>query len=722
MMHLNPLALGTGFSHRHSPIVSMNLDSVFYPKSIAIVGASTRPGHVGNDVVKNLVQQGFQGKIFPVNPKTDELFGLRCFPNLTAIGQTVELAIIAVPALSVPAVLEECGALKVRGAIVISAGFKEAGNAELEAQIASICLKHGIALIGPNCLGAINPEIQMNASFAMVMPHPGSVAFISQSGALCTAVLDRANKIGIGFSKFVSVGNKAVVNELALFKYLQSDPQTKAIALYVEQLADAHRLIAAAKAITQSHKDPKPILVLKAGKSAAGASASASHTGALAGNDDAYDALFRQSGILRVRGIAELFDLIQAFGNNVLPQGRRVAIITNAGGPGVLTTDAVVEQGMTLAKLEPKTIEALKAALPPAAGTSNPVDVLGDAKADRYEAALRLVSQDPNVDSLVVILTPQSMTEFEATAAAVVATHEASDKPIMVSFMGDSTVKASIAVLRKGGVASFSFPEKAVESLRRLCDFREWNQAKDVEVPFYSDVDHEAVAQIFEKAKVAGKTSFPEAEALEILSHYRFPLLKRQVAHDADEASRIGKSIGKPMAMKIVSQDILHKTDAGGISLNVSPAEAGAAYEAMVKRVSAKLPKAKIEGVLLMEMAPQGGLELILGANRDPQFGSLIMYGMGGIYVEALKDVTFGLAPLTLHDAKAMMGLVRCKALYPGIRGGAPLDQEKVLETLGRLSQLLTDFPQIKELDINPLLMLPTGEGARVLDARILID
>lgn len=700
----------------------MNLDSVFYPQSIAIVGASTKPGSVGNDLVKNLVEQGYEGKIYPVNPKTDRLFNLPCYPNLTAIGQKVELALIAIPAAGVPAILEECGSLKIRGAIVISAGFKEIGNTELEDQLLSICHKHDIALIGPNCLGVINPEIQMNASFAMVMPHAGSVAFISQSGALCTAVLDRANKMGIGFSKFVSVGNKAVINELSLFKYLQSDPKTKVIVLYVEQLAEAQKLIAAAKAITQSKENPKPILVLKAGKTAAGASASASHTGALAGNDAAYDALFRQSGIQRIDGTAELFDRVQAFSNNDLPKGRRVAIITNAGGPGVLTTDAVIEQGLTLAQLDVKTIEGLKAVLPSAAATHNPVDVLGDARADRYKVALKLVSEDPNVDNLMVILTPQSMTEFEATAQAIVEAHNESEKPFMVSFMGDSTVKAGVRILRVGGIASFAYPEKAIASLRVLCDFREWSLGNEEIVPVFKDVDKKAVVEIFDNAKKQGKTLFPEADALEILSAYKFPLLQRHLVKSAKEAMKIGKLIGKPLALKIESQDILHKTDAGGISLNVKPAEAGEAYEDMMKRITAKFPKAKIDGVLLMEMAPLGGLELILGANRDPQFGPLLMYGFGGIYVEALKDVTFGLAPLTSHDAKTMMGNVRCKALYAGIRGGAPLDQEKVLEMLGRLSQLVTDFPQIREIDINPLLMYPRGQGVRVLDARIVID
>lgn len=700
----------------------MNLDSVFYPQSIAVVGASTKTGSVGNDLVKNLVKQGFEGKIYPVNPKTDRLFDLPCYPTLTAIGQKVELAIIAIPAAGVPAILEECGSLKIRGAIVISAGFKEIGNTELENQLLAICQKHDIALIGPNCLGVINSEIQMNASFAMVMPHAGSVAFVSQSGALCTAVLDRANKMGIGFSKFVSVGNKALINELSLFKYFQSDPKTKVIVLYVEQLTDAQKLIAAAKAITQSAKNPKPILVLKAGKTAAGASASASHTGALAGNDAAYDALFRQSGILRVAGTAELFDRVQAFDNNDLPRGRRVAIITNAGGPGVLTTDAVIEQGLTLAQLDPRTIEGLKAILPPAAATHNPVDLLGDAKADRYQAALRLVSLDPNVDNLMVILTPQSMTEFDATAQAIVEAHNESEKPFMVSFMGDSTVKSAVRILREGGIASFAYPEKAIASLRLLCDFQEWSKADENLVPTFSDVDRKTVAKIFDKAKAGGKTMFPEADALEILSAYKFPLLPRQVVHSAKEAIKVGKAISKPLALKIESQDILHKTDAGGISLNVKPEDAGDEYEAMITRIAAKFPKAKIDGVLLMEMAPLGGLELILGANRDPQFGPLVMYGLGGIYVEALKDVTFGLAPLTAYDARTMMGLVRCKGLYSGIRGGAPLDQEKVLEMLGRLSQLVTDFPQIREIDINPLLMLPKGDGVRVLDARIVID
>ena len=417
----------------------MNLNAIFEPRSIAVVGASTKEGSVGNDVVKNLVTQGYEGKIYPVNPKAEELYGLRCYPNLKSIGERIDLVVVVVPAAVVPGVMEEAAELKVKGAIIISAGFKEAGHPELEEQIKAICLKNDIALIGPNCLGVVNPEIKMNASFAPIMPQTGNIGFLSQSGALGTAVLDYAQKLNMGFSKFVSVGNKALVDEIALFEYLYDDPQTKVIALYAEQLTNSENLIKLARKITTGGK-AKPIIALKSGRTAAGASASASHTGALIGNDTAYDALFRQAGIIRVHTTVELFEYLRVFSNNPLPKGNRVAIVTNAGGPGVLTTDECISHGLALAPISVKTEVALKSNLPASANWHNPIDILGDAPAERYQHTLQILANDPDVDSLIVILTPQSVTDEQGVADAIINTKKNTKKPMVVSFVGGKRI------------------------------------------------------------------------------------------------------------------------------------------------------------------------------------------------------------------------------------------------------------------------------------------
>lgn len=694
--------------------------NLFYPKSVAIVGASTKEGSVGNDVVKNLINDGFAGSIYPINPKVEELNGLKCFPNLTAINAPIDLMVIVVPASVVPAVLEEGAGLGIKAAIIISAGFKEVGNVELENQVRDICQKNDIVLIGPNCLGVINADAKLNASFAPIMPVAGSVAFISQSGALCTAVLDYAANLKIGFSKFMSIGNKAVVDELAILNYLAEDPQTKVIAMYVEQLVNAPKLRETLYKITHG-QNPKPVIILKSGRTSAGAGASASHTGALAGNDVAYEALFYQSGVVRALSVAELFDYIQIFLDNPLASTKNVAVITNAGGPGVLTTDEIILNNLQLAKLDQSTVDSLKNVMPAAANCYNPIDVLGDAKADRYQAALEAALNDKNVDAAVVILTPQSMTEVELTAEAAYQAKVKYNKPLAVSFMGGDIVKPGVAKLRSEGVAAFPFPEQAVKALKTLNSFFDNSREAQSELFVYSDIDREKVKNIFAAAKQAGKTSFPEFEAIEILSAYNFPLLKSRVVKNAIEAEAYAKEIGVPVVMKIVSQDILHKSDVGGIALNVTEMTAASEYEAMIARVSKNKPEAKLDGVLLVEMAGKG-TELILGSMKDPSLGNMAMVGMGGIYVEILKDVAFGLAPLTKTDAEKMIKGLKSYQILDGARGQIKADVPALLECLGRLSQLLFDFPEIKELDINPLLVLAEGQGVKVLDARIVIE
>jgi len=697
-----------------------NLDSIFKPNSVAIVGASTKIGSVGNAIVKNLIQ-GFAGHVYPVNPKTDELDGLKCYKSLTAIGAAIDLMVIVVPAAIVPAILEEGGALGIKGAIIISAGFKEAGNIELENSIKDICAKYDIALIGPNCLGIINPSVKLNASFAAFPPAVGNVAFISQSGALCTAILDCATSMGIGFSKFISVGNKAVLDEADILDYLKKDDDTDVVAMYAEQLVEPEKLMAKIKELSHDEK-PTPVVVLKSGKTSAGAGASASHTGALAGNDAAYAALFRQSGIIRANSSEELFDYIKVFSSNKIRSAARLAIITNAGGPGVLAIDATVENGLTVATLSEATKKILTAALPAEANVHNPIDVLGDARADRFQVAIDAALSDDNVDAAIIILTPQSTTEIIETANEIVAARNRYNKPIVAAFMGQTLVAPGLEVLKNNHVAAYSYPESAIKSLSVLEKFYQDTQSEIEELTEFKDVDREAVSKIFAQSRAQGVLSFPEASALTILKAYGLPVLVSQVAHTKEEAEKIAKEIGKVMVFKIVSPDILHKSDAGGIILHVTPEEAGLRFEELMARVAINRPTAKLEGVLLVEMITEVGTELILGSVQDASLGDAIMLGLGGIYVEIIKDVIFGLNPLTHADVVRMINGLKSKKILEGARGFKKADKEAIIECVLRLAQLLRDFPEIKEMDINPLFVLEEGKGAKVMDSRIVIE
>jgi len=699
----------------------MSLNSLFYPNSIAIIGASSREKTVGNDVVKNLVEQGYQGKIIPINPKINELYGVKVLPNISAVEDEIDLVVMAIPAKFVSQNLEQAAKKGAKTAVVISAGFKEIGEIKLEKELKEVCKKNNISLVGPNCLGAINPEIQMNASFAKLMPKLGSVAFISQSGALCTAVLDYAQELGIGFSKFISIGNKADVDEIKLIKYLAEDDQTKVILIYAEELTNAPEFIQTIQEINRG-SNPKPVIILKSGRTEAGAGAIASHTGSLAGGDAAYGALFNQAGMIRAISIKELFDFAQVFSKNPLATANNYAIITNAGGPGVLTTDEATDNGLQMAQLSQETVKKLNEFLPPAASSHNPVDVLGDAMADRYQFALEAVAADDNVDSIQVILTPQSMTQIEETAHVVVEAKKTINKPIVVSMMGSATVKPGVELLNENDVAATSFPEPGAKALSQLSKYVSWCASPHQNALHYADVDKQKVQKIFDQARKNGQTSFPEAQAMEIIKAYNFPVLQSEVATSAKQALEIAKKLNCKLAMKIVSADILHKSDVGGVMLNVTVKDIEQKYQQMLETVASNKPEAKLEGVLLMEMAPNNGTEVILGVNQAPGLGTMIMFGLGGIYVEVLKDVSFAYAPLTEADALKMINSLKTAELFKGVRGEKPKDMKKLVECIGRLSQLVTDFPEITELDINPLLALPEGEGAKVLDVRIVIN
>lgn len=701
---------------------TLDYRTLFTPRSIVVVGASTEEGSVGNDIAKNLLSGSYDGDIRLVNPKTDSLLGVRCYRDLADIESTPDLAIIVVPAAIVPTVLEQAGQLGIPSAIVISAGFRETGpeGERLEERITDIARSYDMTLLGPNCLGFIAPSIGLNASFAPFLPAAGPVAFLSQSGALMTAVLDMTRG-KVGFSKFISTGNKAVLNEHALISYLKDDPDTRVIAFYAEGLTDAPGIIRLGRELIASDT-PKPLIVLKSGRTESGIKASGSHTGSLAGSDASYEALFRQARIVRAETMREFLETIDVFSKNVLPKGNRLVIITNAGGPGVLAADAAARAGLTLAKLTDLSIDRLRSSLPAAASVTNPIDLLGDAKTDRYRTALATAVSDPGVDSILVILTPQSMTEAEATAKAILQTRNQSEKPIVAVFSGADRLASGRAILENASLSTFSYPEEGASALGTLSRVSGWGKTRATVPEHLDDLDTQRVRDIFKRVRSEGRDRLYEYEAYDVLAAYRFPLLRIRVARNAEEAERSALEIGSPVAMKIISPDILHKTDAGGVSLDVLPEDAAERYIELLDRVRQHNPGATLEGAMIMEMAEHDGKELILGAKKESGLGTILVLGMGGIYTEAIHDASFRFAPIDRYDAAEMLSELRSAELLSGIRGESGIDREKLYESLIRLSLLVTDFPEIAELDINPLFAFPDPRRFSIADARIALD
>jgi acetyl coenzyme A synthetase (ADP forming)-like protein len=697
----------------------MSLTSFFNPKSVAIVGASRQKGKVGYEILANLVAGGYEGKIFPVNPKADSIDGLKCYPDLAAIGAAPELAIIIVPAQFVPAVMEECVRVRVKSAIIITAGFKEVGpeGKKLEQEIVQIARRGGIRFIGPNCLGVISPTHKLNASFGGDLPVPGGIGYISQSGALLAAILDLANANGIGFSSLVSIGNKADIDELDVIQAFGADRDTKVVAGYLESITDGDVFVREAEEISGR----KPILLMKSGGTEAGARAASSHTGSLAGGEVAYESAFRRAGVIRCDSIKEQFDFAQAFAHQPLPDGPAVAVITNAGGPGIMAADAIEERGLTFARLSDDTKKKLAEKLPPAANVQNPVDVLGDALADRYEFALDIVLDDPNVHSAVVLLTPQAMTQAQETAEAVVKVAREKGKPVLACFLGASKVETGLEVLRRGNVPQYDSPESAVATVKVMVDYVRWrNRPKRVVRLF--PVNRRKVESIVERHLRQGLLDIGEAEAKEIIEAYGFATPKGSIATTAEQAANIAQQLDYPVVLKIWSPDILHKSDVGGVKVGLrSEQEVKDAFDLMMYRIPKKRPEAHILGVLVQEMV-RSGKEVIIGMHRDPHFGPLMMFGMGGIMVEVLKDVSFYLAPLTAEDAKQMLVNTRTYHILKGVRGQEGVDIEAIAEGLQRVSQLVTEFPEIKEMDINPFVVGAPGTTPIAVDARISLE
>lgn len=707
-----------------SPAVR-DLEPLFAPKSVAVVGASRTPGSVGNAIMRNLIMGEFNGVAYPVNPKTKSIMGIRCATSLSAIQDHVDLAVIIVPAPAVESVVLEAAENGTRHMIVISAGFKEVGGdgVEREKRLRAVARERGLAILGPNCLGLINtdPTVRLNAAFGGDMPKAGSLGLISQSGALAAALLDYAKGRNTGFSRFVSFGNKADISEIDLLLSIAADPNTKAILMYVEDLSSGQGFVEAAYEVTHG-PHPKPILAIKTGRTPQGAAAAASHTGSLAGSDEVYDAIMAQAGVVRVESVEDLFDYAEVFSDPAMPRGRRTAIVTNAGGPGIMATDACIRYGLQLAKFQEYTTKSLKFQLPPAGNIKNPVDVIGDARHDRYRAALDAVAADEGVDQVMVLVTPQAMTNVVEIARVIGEMKEFTPKPLVACMMGLVDVEPGIKTLHEYEVPAFTFPENAMRALATKNRYAEWVSSPRSAFQQF-DVDRAAVTAIFEEELKAGRTQLVEARALEVFRAYGFPIVPFTLARTADEAAKAAQKIGYPVVMKISGPRILHKTDVGGVKLNLTDdASVRATFDAMIRSVREKMGSdVEIWGVVVQKMLPPGK-EIILGMSRDPRFGPLLMFGLGGIYTEALKDVSFRLAPIRQNSANVMIRSIRSHRLLEGVRGEPPSDTAAIAECLLRLSQLVTDHPRIKELDINPLIVYARNKGAVVADARVILS
>ena len=703
--------------------VERPLDAIFAPRSVAVVGATDKPGSVGRTILWNLIGSPFGGTVFPVNPKRSSVLGIRAYPSLAAVPDPVDLAVIVTPAPGVPGIIGECADAGVKGAIVISAGFKEAGaaGAALEQQIIAEARRGSMRIVGPNCLGVMSPVTGLNATFAAGMARSGNVGFISQSGALCTAVLDWSLRENVGFSHFVSIGSMLDVGWGDLIDYLGDDPQTRSIVLYMESIGDARSFLSSAREVALT----KPIIVIKAGRTQAAAQAAASHTGTLAGSDLVLDAAFRRSGVLRVDSIAELFYMADVLAKQPRPAGPRLTILTNAGGPGVLATDALIGNGGQLAALSDATRGELDRLLPPHWSHGNPVDILGDASAERYAEALAVAATDEHSDGLLVILTPQAMTDPTGTAQALTAHVKDSGKPVLASWMGGAGVEEGRTILAQANIPTFPYPDTAAQIFTHMWRYSE-NLRALYETPVaHSDPRQDAEARqrvhtIVAAARAAGRTLLTEVESKQVLAACAIPTTDTRVAATPAEAEAAADAVGYPVVVKLHSETITHKTDVGGVVLNVTDA-AGVrqAYDAVRRAVTARAGAEHFLGVTVQPMVPHDGYELIIGSSFDPQLGPVLLFGSGGKLVEVYQDRALALPPLNSTLARRMMEQTKIFTALQGVRGEAPVDLAALEQLMVRFGQLVTEQRWIKEVDINPLLASPRGLIA--LDARIVL-
>jgi acetyltransferase len=709
------------------------LNAIFSPESVAIIGASNTPGKVGHDIFANILSGHYQGTLYPVNPKAKSILSVKAYPSITEIPDKVDLGIIILTPQASLTAIEEGIKKGIKGFVIVSAGFREVGGEglEIENRIVAMCREAGVRLVGPNCLGVINPipTVSLNASFSARMPSPGHISFISQSGALCTAVLDFAADRDIGFSKFISIGNKADVDELDLLQFFHEDQDTAVVMLYMEELRKGVEFVSTVKEITSGAR-PTPVLAIKSGRTKAGAAAAASHTGALAGTEAVYDAIFKQAGLIRADSIDELFDYANVFAykqesklgkrTRVLPKGNRVAIVTNAGGPGILATDVTVSSDLLLARFEQGTIDDLASHLPLTANIHNPVDIIGDAPSERYEHALRAVIKDKGVDGALVILTPQSMTDALGTAQAIVRVARGAQKPIICCFMGIVDVSAGVKYLQENGYPVYRFPENAAKAFGVLYRYSSWLN-RDHLPQFTMTHDKDKAADVIARCLAQGKVQLGEMDSVELMKCYGFSLLPSQLAKNVDEAADIGEGMTFPVVMKIASAQILHKTDAKGVVVGIkNKDDARKAFREIIENAKKFKPDAVIDGVMVQKMAMQGE-ELILGMNRTP-LGPLLMFGLGGVFVELFQDVVFRLAPILRNETHRMVQEIKGYKLLTGFRGRPRADIEAIEKAVISLSNMVVNHPEIKEMDINPLMVHEEGKGATVADCRIILE
>lgn len=694
-----------------------SLQSILAPRTIAVIGATPRPGAMGRQVLSNLIDFGFTGRVYPVNPHAPSVRSVRAFAHVREIPEPVDLAVVVIPRDHVLEAVTECGEAGVKGLVVITAGFREIGGdgVALEQRVMDVVREHGMRLVGPNCMGVVNtaPSVSMNATFAPVMPPFGHAAFVSQSGALGLSVLDYAREFGIGVSQFVSIGNSPDVSATDLLEEWEHDDAVRVVLMYVENFGDPRRFLRVASRVTKQ----KPVIVVKSGRSAAGARAASSHTGALAANDVAVDAMLSQAGVLRAASIEELFDMAMGFGAAARPRSRRTAVLTNAGGPGILAADALETAGLELVELSADTVNALRPLFPPEASIRNPLDMIASATPAGYKAALTAFLADPNIDAVVPIFIPPFGVRAEDVAEAIVSAAQTNvAKPMLAVLMGRQGLPEGRAELHAAGIPAYIFPESAARALAALNRQREWEERPAVNVVRH-DVDRDAARALVQRVRADGRTQLTQGESLALLRAYGVPVADVVAVASEDALDAAAHSVGYPLVMKLASADITHKTDVGGVRVDIGNAqELHDAWHAMMAQVRAAAPDARIDGVVLQRMIT-GGRETIVGVSRDPRFGALVMFGLGGVFVEVLRDVVFRVAPIDAQEARDMVRGIRGARVLEGVRGAAPADEGALIDALTRIAQLADELPEIAELDVNPLVAL--SDGVIAVDARV---
>jgi len=697
--------------------MARDLESFFKPKSVAVIGASNNTKKVGYAVLKNIIDFGFKGEIYPINLKEKEILGLKSYPSITDVENEVDLAVFVVPAEACISTAEACGAKGIKNIIVISAGFKEVGleGARLETGLLKVCKKYGINVLGPNCVGYIDTQNRLNASFTNLFPNAGNIALISQSGSVITSMVDWSIPEHIGFSKIISLGNKMDLDETD-FLVLAEDPHTKVILLYLESITDGNRFVKMARDVVKTI----PIVAIKAGISDAGARAASSHTGALAGSKTAYFTAFKKCGVVQANSLEDLFNFGMALSSQPSMSNNSIAIVTNAGGAGILATDYAAEMGLRLTALSPEKSQLLREKLPMAASVHNPIDVLGDAGADRYKFVLDTCIADESVAGIIVIMSPQTMTEYKETTDVIINLYSQNlTKPLIVCYLGGLSNKDSMERLRKNGIPSFTFPHSAVRALTGIFMYSNIKQKKP-ETYEHFEVDKGSVKKIFTEVLKDNRLVLLEHETMQVARCYGLAGPETKLARTAEEAIEFANGMGYPVVLKISSPDILHKSDLGGIILNITtPEEVRGSFNAIMGRVSKRMPNARLYGITIQRQMQRKGKEIIIGANKDPQFGHLIMCGLGGIYVNFLEDVAFRLNPISRIEAQEMLAETKAYKLLKGVRGEPPSDIQGLIDIILRISQLLTDYPLISELDINPSWIFQEHEGVSILDMKI---